>query len=257
MSLLQPGAEPFFFPGDKTGCLLSHGFTASPQEVRGLGAHLAHAGFTVLGVRLAGHGTSLEDMSRTRWQDWYASLEDGYHFLKETCSRIIPMGFSTGGVLSLMLATEFPVSGVVTLSTPYMLPPIPGLRILYPMLVPLSWIIPRIPKGKGKWFDPQAQSERVAYDGYPLRAVAEFGKAAEYMREMLPRLDVPVLLVHSKDDNFVPPDHALRLHDELGAKEKSIVWVGNSNHIITCDAARERVYSSVCDFAKRITKTSP
>jgi carboxylesterase len=229
--------------------LLSHGFTATPQEVRGLGEHLARAGFTVLGIRLAGHGTSLEDMARTRWVDWYASLEDGYHLLRGACSQIIPMGFSTGGVLSLLLATEYPVDGVAAMSTPYELPPIPGLRILYPWLVPLSRIIPKIPKGGGKWFDPGARSERVAYDGYALRTVPEFGKAAVRMREALPQVDVPVLLVHSKDDNFVPPEHAVRIHERLGTKNKSLVWVRNSNHIITCDAARERVFSTVLEFA--------
>jgi carboxylesterase len=230
--------------------LLSHGFTASPQEVRGLGEHLARAGFTVLGIRLAGHGTSLEDMARTRWLDWYASLEDGYHLLRGACSQIIPMGFSTGGVLSLLLASEHPVAGVVAMSTPYDLPPIPGIRFIYPVLVPLSWIMPKIPKGKGEWYDPQAQTERVAYTGYALRTVPEFGKAAAHMREALPNVDVPVLLIHSRDDDFVPPEHALRIHERLGSALKSLVWVRNSNHIITCDAARERVFASACDFAK-------
>ena len=30
--------EPFYFPGNKTGCLLIHGFTGSPGEMRPLGS---------------------------------------------------------------------------------------------------------------------------------------------------------------------------------------------------------------------------
>lgn len=256
MSVLLPGAEPFFFPGGTTGCLLSHGFTSSPQEVRGLGQHLASAGYTVLGIRLAGHGTRLEDMARTRWQDWHASLEDGYHILKGMCSRIILIGFSTGGALSLLLATEFPSAAVVAMSTPFALPPLSGLQVLYPFLVPLSWFVFKIPKGKGKWFDPQAQVERVAYDAYPLRAVVELKKLTAVMRADLQLVKIPALILHSKDDDFIPPDHATRIYARLGSRDKLLAWVEHSNHIITCDAAREHVYQAVSDFAAEHARTS-
>lgn len=256
MRVILPGAEPFFFPGGETGCLLSHGFTSSPQEVRGLGEHLARAGHTVLGVRLAGHGTRLEDMARTRWQDWHASLEDGYHLLEGLCSRIMLVGFSTGGVLSLLLATEFPALAVVAMSTPYALPPLSGLRLLYPLLVPLSWFVFKVPKGKGAWFDPQAQAERVAYDAYPLRAVVELKRLTALMRAQLLNVRIPTLILHSKDDDFIPPDHAARIHDQLGSSDKTIVWVEHSNHIITCDAAREDVFEAVAEFVGEHSRAS-
>ena len=62
MRLLLPGGEPFFLPGGSTGCLLIHGFTASPQEMRRLGEHLAGEGHTVLGLRLPGHASTPPDM---------------------------------------------------------------------------------------------------------------------------------------------------------------------------------------------------
>ena len=45
-ALIVPGAEPFFFgvpPGDRVGCLLLHGFTAMPEEMRWLGESLAES----------------------------------------------------------------------------------------------------------------------------------------------------------------------------------------------------------------------
>ena len=87
MSRILAGGEPFFFPAGDIGCLLTHGFTATPQEMRGLGEHLASQSYTVLGVRLSGHGTSVKDMSRTRWHDWVASVEDGYHMLNDMCTH--------------------------------------------------------------------------------------------------------------------------------------------------------------------------
>ena len=55
--MLVKNAEPFFYPGNETGCLLIHGFTGAPTEMQPLGKYLADCGYSVLGIRLAGHGT--------------------------------------------------------------------------------------------------------------------------------------------------------------------------------------------------------
>jgi len=57
MGYIVPNSEPFFFPGGQTGCLLMHGFTAMPEEMQPLGEFLASGGYSVLGMRLAGHAT--------------------------------------------------------------------------------------------------------------------------------------------------------------------------------------------------------
>jgi len=50
-----PGAEPFFLSGSRCGCLLVHGFTGTPKEMRWMGENLHSQGYTVLGIRLSGH----------------------------------------------------------------------------------------------------------------------------------------------------------------------------------------------------------
>jgi carboxylesterase len=57
------GAEPFRFEGNEIGVLTSHGFTGTRQSVHSLGEALAEEDFTVMGTRLEGHGTSIEDTS--------------------------------------------------------------------------------------------------------------------------------------------------------------------------------------------------
>ncbi|RYG65174.1 esterase, partial [bacterium] len=64
-------ADPFDLVGnDDIGVVLVHGFTGTPYEVRYLGDRLVEAGYTVRGLRLPGHGTSIADLDRTRWEDW-------------------------------------------------------------------------------------------------------------------------------------------------------------------------------------------
>jgi len=251
MSRLMPGAEPFYLPGGPVGCLLTHGFTASPQEVRELGEHLADQGHSVLGVRLAGHGTRLEDMARSRWQDWMASVEDGYHWLRGTCETIFAMGLSTGGVLSLLLSRTQELAGVVSMATPIELPPLPAVRLLAPFLRPLGLLFPSYPKGPPDWYEPQAGAARVAYDAYPLRAVPEFALLARRFERALPEIHVPVLLIHSRQDGFIPPSHPERILAHLGSSEKQLAWVDGSNHIITCDAARQQVFTLASAFVQR------
>jgi carboxylesterase len=252
MSQIQPGAEPFFYPGGETGCLLTHGFTASPQEVHRLGAHLSQGGYTVLGVRLFAHGTNHEDMNRARWTDWLTSVEDGFHLLAKRCERIFFVGSSVGGSLSLILATRIPPAGVVTLSTPIRLPPDPRLERIKPILKPLSYLLPAIPKGPPTWHDPQAQNERVAYSAYPLRAILELETLLTAMQTALPLVRVPAFLMHSKNDRFIPPEHMQQIYERLGSTDKSMAWVDDSSHVITCDAEREKVFQKVTDFIQRL-----
>ncbi|MCK4741902.1 MAG: alpha/beta fold hydrolase, partial [Anaerolineales bacterium] len=252
----MPGAETFFYPGGKAGCLLTPGFTATPQEMHELGTRLASQGHTVLGVRLFGHGTRLEDMVRSRWTDWLASVEDGYHLLRGWCDQVVVMGFSTGGCLSLIMVSELPVDGIVTLSAPYQLPPIYYLKQLYPILPALSTILPSIPKGPPSWNDMEAAKSRVQYDAYPLRSAYEFGAMLEEMRPRLSKVTAPALLIHSLDDNFITPSDMQHIHDSLGSTDKRMVHVQNSNHIIPCDAAREDVFRETGSFVAEIVKRS-
>src|SRR6266496_4527169 len=108
MPQIIPTAEPFFFLGDaaKPACLLIHGFTGTPKEMRSMGEYLHQQGFTCLGIRLTGHATHPEDMIRSRYSDWMASVEDGYQLLRGITDSIFLVGLSMGGVLSLLMSTR-------------------------------------------------------------------------------------------------------------------------------------------------------
>ncbi|MFH2132574.1 MAG: alpha/beta fold hydrolase, partial [bacterium] len=108
-SRILPGAEPFFFEGGETGCLVCHGFTGSPQSMRFLGEYLSHeGGLTVAGPRLQGHGTSVADMAASTAEDWIRSVEAGLEMLKARCTRIFIAGLSMGGTLTLYTAAMHP-----------------------------------------------------------------------------------------------------------------------------------------------------
>jgi len=195
----MPGAEPFFLPGGSTGCLLIHGFTGTPFEMRALGEHLNQQGHTVLGVRLSGHGTRPADMIRARWQDWVASVEDGWYLLSVCTDNIVVMGLSMGGMLSLLFSSFAPVAGVVVMASPHHLPDDPRLRFVKP----LSIIRPYMPKGEPDWFDEEAFSSHVCYPEDPTRSYGELLELIDAMQAGLPSISAPILLIYSKDDKTV------------------------------------------------------
>ena len=112
------GAEPFFLPGGRHGVLLIHGFTGLPAELRLMGEYLHAHGFTVLAIRLAGHGTTAEDLSRTEHEDWMDSVRDGYAILRGACDDIAVVGHSMGAIFALLLSIEAEVTCVVSLGAP-------------------------------------------------------------------------------------------------------------------------------------------
>lgn len=252
MNTIMPGAEPFLLPGGRIGCLLIHGFTGTPKEMRWLGEHLAEQGHTILGVRLTAHATRLEDMLRASWHDWLASAEDGYHLLQGMTESVVVMGLSMGGVLAMLLGAHHPVSGIVAMSTPYALPADPRLIFVRP----LSKLIKYISKGESDWWDAESEGTHLDYPAYPLRGIAELRDLMPAMQSSLARITAPVLLIHSRTDASVPPSNPERFAQALTSCEKSIQWVENSGHVITRDIARERVFSLATHFVERVTGAS-
>jgi len=220
-----------------------------------MGEYLHQQGYTCLGVRLAGHATDPEDMIRSRWTDWVASVEDAYSLLRGVTDEIFLMGLSMGGVLSLLLSTRFAqrVKGMMAMSTPYKLPDDPRLR----HIELISKAVPFMPKsdeapGSG-WFDKEAWKDHVSYPQNPVRSIGELNKLLGEMRAALPKVDVPVLLMHSRDDTYVLPESMENIYADLvNASDKTKLYITGSGHVVTRDAARGQVFQATVEFIRRV-----
>ncbi len=252
-AMLIPTAEPFFFPGNRTGCLLVHGFTGAPKEMRWMGEYLAQKGYTALGVRLAGHATRPQDMLRARWTDWVASVEDGYHLLRGATDQVFVIGLSMGGVLALIHASRHPVAGLVIMSTPYALAD--DWRL--PYIQYLHRIQPALQKGPPDWHNPAAALDHVDYPNYPTRAIAELRDLLAESRKAIPQVHAPALLVHSRGDAGVLPENMEKIYANLGSTDKHMLWVEDSGHVIPREPERERVFQAAHEFIQRLTKPQP
>ncbi len=252
MTQIMKGGQPFFLPAGSTGCLLLHGFTGTPNEMHWMGEYLSGRGYTVLAPRIFAHGTQLSDMFRARWKDWVASAEDGYHLLKGSCEKIVIAGLSMGGTLSLILSSYLPVSGVIAMAAPYEMHD-PTVRRLRPILPLLSLFYRSRAKESSGILDPMAKQVHVDYDGYPVRGGYELQELLEEMRSNLPQLNKPVLLINSKLDEAVTPEHARAIFESLPSSDKQILMLEEGGHNIPRDLARQTAFQAAGDFIQRVT----
>ena len=117
MGPIIEGAEPMSVDGGPVGVLVLHGFTGNPQSVRPLADAMAGAGHGVEMPLLSGHGTRVEDMLDTTWDDWSADAEAAYERLAGRSEKVVVAGLSMGGSLTCWLATRHPeICGLICIN---------------------------------------------------------------------------------------------------------------------------------------------
>lgn len=254
---LLPGAHPYYFAGGSPACLLIHGLTGTPFEVRWLGQDLNAQGYTTHGPRLAGHGTSAEHLARVHWQEWFADVLAGYEMLRSEGKPVVVIGMSMGGVLATLLAARRPVAGLVTLSTPVEFED--PRRPLVPLL---SHVIDTFPKGYDAdleaAFDARVRAEQQrrgepltghpSYKEWVVPAVNQFLKLLEVMRAEAQAVTAPALLVHSQGDQTVPYENMAGLSALLTGSPHRTVTLERSGHVVTEDVEMAEVTRVVLDF---------
>jgi len=241
--------EPFFFPGDETGVLLVHGWSGSPVDVRGMGQFLAAQGFTVSGVRLAGHGTNLEDFARSRWQDWVASTESGWRGLDERCSRVFAVGHSLGGLLGIYLSVERPLAGLVVMAAPTHLAS-GDWRLRFIGLLKHFFRERPVPPDLDDAADPTLRERIWHYDKICVPALHELMKFVALTRRRLPDVHVPILIMQGGRDRNVPLDSAEEIYQQVSSTDKQVIWLPESGHVIPEDVERARAWQLTVDFVR-------
>jgi len=243
-----PGAERFSHAGAAVGVLLCHGFTGTPQSLRGWGEQLAAAGYSVELPLLPGHGTTWQDMNRSTWQDWYGSVDAALAELQQRCSMVFVAGLSMGGCLALRLAEEHgsAISGLV-LVNPAVKVEDPRLRLL-PVLRRVLGSLPGIASDIKK-----PGSVELAYDRTPLNALASMLQMYADVVPRLPSVSQPVLLLRSANDHVVPVSSSRLILEGITSADSTEIVLEDSYHVATLDNDAERIVKESLAFIGRLS----
>ncbi|MFC7439911.1 alpha/beta hydrolase [Laceyella putida] len=244
MKTVQRSPEPFFYPGGKTGILLLHGFTGTPSELRPMGQYFKDQGYTVFAPLLAGHGTSPEEMEQTTWRDWWQSVLDAYDKLRaEKLERLYVAGLSMGGCLSLALAAQRPVDGVIPMCAPIY------IRDRRALLANVLSLFIRYKK-RTTHRDPEIEAYLCPYDRTPIKCVAELTRLIRHVKGLLAEVKVPALIIQAGKDELILEKSADYIYENISSTDKKVSWYEKSTHIITVDRERKELFKEIEQFIR-------
>jgi carboxylesterase len=240
-----PGAEPYSHQGGPTGVLLCHGFTGSPQSLRPWAEYLADAGLTVSLPRLPGHGTTWQEMARTRWEDWYAEVDRAFDELRTSTDEIFLMGLSMGACLALRLAE---LHGAAVIGLVLVNPSVTAESKLFLLAPVLKYLVPSL-KGVGNDIAKAGVTE-LAYDRVPVKAAATLPGLWRITQSQLGQITQPVLVYRSPSDHVVGPANMEILRRQLPADQLEVRECAASYHVATLDNDAEAIFAGSLDFVR-------
>jgi carboxylesterase len=240
-----PGAEPFSHQGGATGVLLCHGFTGSPQSLRPWADYLAEAGLSVSLPRLPGHGTTWQELARTRWEDWYAEVDRAFDQLRGHADEIFVMGLSMGACLALRLAElRGPaISGLVLVN-----PAVTADSRLFALAPVLKLLVPSV-KGIASDIKKEGAAE-LGYPRTPVKAAATLPGLWRITQAQLSDVTQPVLVYRSTTDHVVGPASLAVLRAALPDGQLEVRDCPDSYHVATLDNDARTIFTGSLDFVR-------
>lgn len=242
------GAQPFAFAGKEVGILVLHGFTGTPQSVRHVGEQLHRQyGFSVAGARLAGHGTSPDDMAKTGHRDWMDSAEGALKDLRQRCAKTFVLGLSMGGAIALNLAVRFPghVDGITTIGAPV------GALVDTFTETLCRDPLPEYVASVGSDIKAEGVVE-LAYQEVPTKCINELISFVWLTKSILPNVKCPMIVMQSREDHVVLPINAIEIANNAGSHDIRLLWLENSYHVATLDNDKDMIVERAGTFFNEI-----
>jgi carboxylesterase len=239
--LMDPLAAAFRHEGTNgEAVVLIHGFTGAPSHFLLLADALNEAGYTVTVPRLAGHGTSIEDMATTNAADWIESARLAVDDVADH-DRIHLVGLSMGGLISLLLARPCRAASVTTINSPVIVrdKKLYGAPVARFFVEKVEWADDGEPA-----FDSSLSHLWLPYHGFYTKNAG--GLLWIGIRAVLAarRLRIPSLVIQSRTDEAVDPRSAGILKRLLG-NGCELVWLEDSAHLSLLDGERDTITAAV------------
>ena len=236
--------EGFRYDADgQMACYIIHGFTGSTYEMQELGKYMASQGITAVADILPGHGTSPKDCNTKIYQDWIDSVREGYDRLSAEKEEVFVVGFSMGGALTLNLAMERDLPGIVLYA-----PIIKHKKwtvYLTPFVAPFKEFEDKKQFYKNDKIKPQTF---YGYSVYPMKAAAEVVKLTWRVRMKLGQVTCPTLIMHSKADITVSYENGQYVYNWIKSEDKQLISYDNSPHALMAGCDKETVWKETAKF---------
>lgn len=246
---------PFELGSGEDACLLLHGFTGSPWDVRPLGERLAERGLFVRAIRLPGHGSTPLAMAQVSHRDWEQAAEDALLSLS-SYRHVFVAGLSVGALLALVLAARHQdrVHGLGLMAPPLRFRS-PQARVLERLQRWPVWelVKPYVEKQGTDIEDPQVRAMAPVLPAYPTARLRDVFTMQRLAREALPLVEAPVFVAVADRDQVVDLQGARELVRGLTrAPSVRFIRLTEGGHIIPRDKGGELLAVEMGDFFDRV-----
>jgi len=250
VSASSNNVNPASFPNGPTGVLVLHGFTGSPQSMRPLAVRFAEEGHSVELPVLPGHGTKIEDMVPTRFDDWYRAAAAAYAELAGRCKRMVVVGLSMGGTLATILAIENDPAALILINPQVAPPPETVVDVIRGLVAEGVATIPAIGGDIAK-----ENTEELAYAATPVKALMSFIERCQTLGDQLGGVTCPVLLFTSAEDHVVDPVSSDALAAGVSGPVERVT-LERSFHVATLDHDAKLIEDRASAFINEVAKAA-
>ncbi len=249
---VKPGCEPYAAEGSgenaRTGIVLVHGFTGSPDSTVGWAKHLNALGYRVNAIRLPGHGTTWQDANTRTFADLQAAADEAFDEMHEHTDRVFLMAQSFGSALALRVAADRPaeVAGIVLVNPWVRADGVASWqRHLVPLQKYLAKIISDVPGVASDIADPS--KEELGYEKVPVKLAATLVAGFATLRERMPEVSAPIQLHLSAVDHVLAPSNAELIRATVRSPIEEIPLT-RSYHVATLDYDAEDIFTRSAQF---------
>ena len=218
-----------FNPNSKIGIYLIHGFSSTTYELKLLADLLNQNGYHVVLNNLPGHGTNVDDCNKYSYNDWldYSKIELAKLF--SSSDQVFIIGCSMGAVISLYLASIFPVAGIIVGGT------VLKFKLTFSTNY-LNTIICHFLKTREKKLAfPKEIRDTInfyGYQAYPLIALNQFRKMNNLVLKRLKKVKSPLLIIHSENDQVSIRENVNIVNSMVSSTNKELLEVEHAHHNI-------------------------
>ncbi len=250
----QDVGAPFvlYNPKFTTGIVFSHGYKSAPLEIRAFGEYLHSKGYNFYGVRLKGHGTLPEDLRDTTYKQWYDSFERGFCAMRQVSKKLIIGGFSTGGLIALLAASQkqSSIDGIICINTAIKLNDI-RINYIVPTLNMFNDFLALF-NADLKYIESDPENPHINYRRNYIKSVAQLKKLIEQVDNNLPKITAPTLIVQADSDPVVNPQSAHIIYNKIGSKKRQILNIESDRHVIMSGKNSDHLFKKSLEFIEQI-----
>ena len=193
----------------KKGVIVSHGFSSNKENVSIYTKFLQSKGYSTLTFDYSGHGESGGDISNTTATTWKDDLNAAIDFMQQYCDGIALLGFSLGGMSSLLCSSRSKATMAIAPPTNFR------------QLVAHSIKTGLVKKLK----------EFIDFGGLSIKHSFITDSAKYDMKNIMKKIKCPVLIIHGDEDDIVPLTQSQEIVEYINEPKKLVIIEGMTHNV--------------------------